>query len=182
MLFFCRPPYPDLQIFHVSITLFPELPNYMMTFLGIDEDFFAKWLNPYYKNYTDARLILILLGRPKSVGYLKLSGKNPNDKLIINPNYLSHPNDTEALLYGFKKILEIFENTKTFNTPLFHKPIPGCEKFLFKSDDYIRCAIRFTSSSFYHHVGTCALGQVVDSKLKYVKNKYEFCYTIEAVD
>lgn len=111
------------------------------------------------------------------MGYLKLSGKNPNDKLIIDPKYLSHPDDTEMLLYGFKKTLELFENTKSLNTPLFSKPMPGCENFVFKSDDYIRCAIKYTSSSFYHHVGTCALGQVVDSKLKCVKHNKTSCYT-----
>lgn len=111
------------------------------------------------------------------MGYLKLSGKNPNDKLIIDPKYLSHPDDTEMLLYGFKKTLELFENTKSLSTPLFSKPMPGCENFVFKSDDYIRCAIKFTSSSFYHHVGTCALGQVVDSKLKCVKHNKTSCCT-----
>lgn len=142
----------------------------MSGFLGIREDVLERWLYPYHTKNVDASWVVILLGRSKSTGYLTLSTKNPSDDLIIDPNYLAHPDDQSAMLYGFKKIIELFENTTALNTPLFPKPVPGCENEVFKSDRYFRCVIKHMSGSFYHHVGTCALGQVVDSRLKLVKS------------
>lgn len=106
------------------------------------------------------------IGRPKSVGYLKLASRNPEDNAIMDPRYLEHPDDSEALLYRYKKVVSLYEETKALNTPLFPKPVPGCEHLPFKTDAYYRCAIRQHSGSLYHRVGTCALGKVVDNHLR----------------
>ncbi|ODM87293.1 Glucose dehydrogenase [FAD, quinone] [Orchesella cincta] len=78
----------------------------------------------------------------------------------MDPQYLKHPDDVEALLYGFKKVVDLYENTRSLNTPIFPKPVPGCENLRFKSDSYYRCVIRQFSGSLYHHVGTCVLRKV----------------------
>lgn len=141
----------------------------MHEFIGLREDVFNEWLYPYQNLNMDARIPIIILGRQKSSGYLSLSTKNPNDDLIIDPKYLEHPDDREAMFYGFKKVVELFENTSALNTPYFPKPIPGCEDEVFKSDEYFKCAIRHMSGALSHHVGTCAIGKVVDSNLRSVK-------------
>ncbi|ODM90911.1 Glucose dehydrogenase [FAD, quinone] [Orchesella cincta] len=74
-----------------------------------------------------------------------------------------HKNDTDARI---QKFVDLYENTTALNTPLFHKPVPGCENKEFKSDDYYRCVIRMFTFTLYHHVGSCALGKVVDGNLK----------------
>ncbi|ODM89865.1 Alcohol dehydrogenase [acceptor] [Orchesella cincta] len=105
-------------------------------------------------------------GRPKSFGNLTLASRNPDDNPIMDPQYLTHPDDLEAMLFGFKKFVDLYENTAALNTTFFPNPVPGCDNLVFKSDDYYRCVIRMFSFTLYHHVGTCALGKVVDSKLK----------------
>jgi hypothetical protein len=65
-----------------------------------------------------------------------------------------------------KKVVDLYENTAALNASMIATPVPGCEGFVFKSDDYFRCAIKRISGSLYHHVGTCSLGKVVDSNLK----------------
>ncbi|ODM88601.1 Glucose dehydrogenase [FAD, quinone] [Orchesella cincta] len=162
-----KPDYADLQVIHGAFALYPHLPEDMNKMFGVRVDILKKWFDPYHKNDTDARFGLLVLGRPKSLGNLTLASRNPDDNPIMDPQFLTHPDDVEAMLYGFKKFVDLYENTTALNTPLFHKPVPGCEAKMFKSDDYYRCVIRMFSFTLYHHVGTCALGKVVDGNLKW---------------
>lgn len=148
------------------MSLFPESPKIANGFSGFSTEYLNEWFHPYHLDSPDARYAALLLGRTKSEGELRLTSSDPDDNLIIDPNYLSHPDDIEALLYGFKTTVDLYENTAALNVSLFPKPAPGCEGFEFKSDDYYRCAIKYLSTSFYHHVGTCSLGKVVDARLK----------------
>ncbi|ODM91131.1 Alcohol dehydrogenase [acceptor] [Orchesella cincta] len=134
---------------------------------GLRADLLDSWFDPFHKNNTDARFGLMWIGRPKSVGNVTLASTNPADNPIIDPQYLAHPDDMEALLYGYKKYVDLFENS-SLNTPLYYKPVPGCESLEFKSDDYYRCVIRSLTGTVYHHVGSCALGKVVDNSLKVI--------------
>ncbi|CAL8145925.1 unnamed protein product [Orchesella dallaii] len=163
---YASPAYPDLQISQFSAGLYPELPQNFNYFLGLNETILDRWFHPYHLENRDARFILLWLGRPKSFGYLKLASRNPDVNPILEPRYLEHEDDAEALLYGFKKVVDLFENTKALNTPYFQNILPGCEAPVFKSDEYYRCVIRQFAGSFYHHVGTCALGKVVDNALR----------------
>lgn len=68
------------------------------------------------------------------------------------------------LFLGFKITVDLYENTKALNRTMHDVPVPGCEKILFKSDDYYRCVITHMSGSLYHHVGSVAMGAVVNSE------------------
>ncbi|ODM91134.1 Oxygen-dependent choline dehydrogenase [Orchesella cincta] len=161
-----QPDYADIQMVHASASLYPKLPKDLNKMFGPRVDILESWFDPYHKQNVDARFGLLILGRPKSVGKLRLANRNPDDNPIMDLQYLRHPDDVEALLFGFKKFVDLYENTAALNTTLFPKPVPGCESFAFKSDDYYRCVIRSFSFSIYHHVGSCALGKVVDNQLK----------------
>ncbi|ODM91499.1 Glucose dehydrogenase [FAD, quinone] [Orchesella cincta] len=163
---FAQPDYADLQVVQFAVALYPELPRDLNKFFGIKTQLLDNWFNPYHKQNTDARFLVLWLGRPKSTGTLTLASTNPQDNPNIDPQYLAHPDDAEALLHGFKKVVDLYETSNALNTTIFPKPVPGCESLTFKSDDYYRCVIKNFSGSLYHHVGTCALGKVVDSKLK----------------
>ncbi|ODM88734.1 Glucose dehydrogenase [FAD, quinone], partial [Orchesella cincta] len=171
-----EPDYADLQMVHSSASLYPELPQDLNKMFGPRVDILESWFDPYHKQNVDARFGLLILGRPKSVGELRLASTNPYDNPIMDLQYLQHPDDVEAMLhesililiFGFKvsKYLWIcMKNTVALTPSFFEKPVPGCDQ-TFKSDDYYRCVIRSFSFSIYHHVGTCALGKVVDGRLK----------------
>ena len=49
---------------------------------------------------TEGFGLAAVLVRPKSIGELKLKDNNPNSPPIINPRYLQHPNDVQALIEG----------------------------------------------------------------------------------
>ena len=63
----------------------------------------ADLLNRYFKSFIgrDSNFVLPVLVRPKSVGELKLASSDPFLHPIIQPNYLSHPDDVKALVEGF---------------------------------------------------------------------------------
>jgi len=115
--------------------------------------------------------------RPKSRGTLTLASHNPYDAPLIDPNFLSHPDDLDILMKGARAILKIFE-------------APALAKYgreiLYLGDDHSDEAlmndIRNRADTVYHPVGTCRMGNdsqsVVDSKLRVrgIKN----CRVIDA--
>jgi choline dehydrogenase len=105
---------------------------------------------------------------PKSRGEIKLRSNKPNDKAIIDPNYLSHPDDKKVMIDGVRRARKILA------APSFEKyrsweigPGPDAQ-----SDAEILAFIRKKSETIYHPVGTCKMGNiddvmtVVDSELK----------------
>lgn len=90
--------WPDVQLYIVAVgnsiagaMTLSEAQNYR-------KDFLDKVFEPYVG--TDGFVILNTLGRPKSVGEITLKDKNPMSHPNIDPHYLEHPDDLEALVEG----------------------------------------------------------------------------------
>ena len=118
---------------------------------------------------------------PKSHGVIYLDPKGElYDRPIINPNYLSHPDDIEVLLKGIRyaeamfnmSAFDIFrihqtENMTLMNKLLNHPHVKG-------SDEFWRWIIKQGPLTLYHPVGTCKMGgagdpsRVVGPRLKVV--------------
>ena len=49
---------------------------------------------------------------------------------------------------------------------LANQHFPHCQNQKFLSDSYWECFVRHLTMTMYHPVGTCALGSVVDPKLR----------------
>jgi choline dehydrogenase len=81
---------------------------------------------------------------------------------------------------GVKFIVNLYEKTVTYkklNARLVSNPLPGCEAFKIKSDEYYECYIRHLTLTLYHPSSTVAMGRshndskaVVDSELRSVLN------------
>ena len=103
--------------------------------------------------------------RPKSRGTIRLANSDPRSAPLIDPNYLSHPDDLSLMLAGLKKALRIMQS------PAFDK-IRG--NFVYpldvNNDSQLIEFIRQTADTEYHPVGTCKMGTdnmaVVNSKLQ----------------
>jgi choline dehydrogenase len=103
--------------------------------------------------------------RPKSRGTIRLANSDPRSAPLIDPNYLSHPDDLLLMLAGLKKALRIMQS------PAFDK-IRG--NFVYpldvNNDSQLIEFIRQTADTEYHPVGTCKMGTdnmaVVNSKLQ----------------
>jgi choline dehydrogenase-like flavoprotein len=107
--------------------------------------------------------------RPKSRGTLRLASADPHAAPLIDPNFLSHDDDLETLVRGFKLVRRIFAQ------PVFApfdggNPVRELYHAAVRTDDEIRAAIRAHADTIYHPVGTCRMGSderaVVDPELR----------------
>ena len=104
--------------------------------------------------------------RPKSRGFIGLQSADPLADPLIQPNYLSHPDDAKELIEGVKLARRIFA-APAFKDINGGETEPGAEV---SSDADILANIRSRAETIYHPVGTCKMGgdamAVVDSQLR----------------
>ncbi|KAL0840846.1 hypothetical protein ABMA28_014651 [Loxostege sticticalis] len=117
------------------------------------------------KNHS-VLLSLIAPLQPKSRGNLLLKSTNPEDYPLINTKAYSDERDLEDVV----TFLEDY--SRLVNTTYFKKvgaefiELKKCASFGVGSKDYWRCHAQCLVTTIYHYVGTCAMGSVVDSRLR----------------
>ena len=102
---------------------------------------------------------------PKSRGTIRLADANPLSVPLIDPNYLSHPDDLNVMLAGLKKTLQIMQS-EAFDVIRGNMVYP----LDINNNEQLIEYIRQTAETEYHPVGTCKMGQdamaVVNSQLQ----------------
>ena len=104
--------------------------------------------------------------RPKSRGEVTLESADPFADPLIDPKFLSHPDDVKDMIDGYKIMM------KVLNTEPFSKYIQEhTQRPVDVNDDAdIELAIREDADTVYHPVGTCKMGNddmsVVNNRLK----------------
>ncbi|KAJ0176357.1 hypothetical protein K1T71_007536 [Dendrolimus kikuchii] len=119
------------------------------------------------KEYDLIAMMPIIL-QPFSKGKIRLSSPDPLDPPAIFPNYLDDSRDV-AQMMRLVAIIEDLLKTSTFknnNATIFHLDFPNCPKVETDKLGYWECYVRHMTYAVYHAVGTCALGSVVDPKLR----------------
>nr|UYG55626.1 glucose dehydrogenase 3 [Geocoris pallidipennis] len=155
-------PSPDLQLMALPAGLSTDAGVVLAPAMGISKHI---WDN-YFSHFTGEQVITILpvLLHPRSRGTVKLRSKDPDDRPIIDPQYLSHPSDIKTLVRGIKIIEKIASVMP--GASLNRKMIPGCERTPFGTDRYWECYVRHLTLTAYHPCGTAAIGLVVSPKLR----------------
>ena len=183
---------PDIQYHINAVPPYSDYGSFFYKIFGFNTEWWNSYYGPHYAK--DATTVLPVILRPKSRGRIWLKTSNPYDAPNIDPRYLSHPDDVKVLVSGIKKIISMIENTpelKEYGHDLLETPLPLChhsgkshqelnkidlmesfEGLLFLgrlfSDTYWECFIRTLTMTMYHPVGTCSMGQVVDSQLRVI--------------
>ncbi|WP_354698978.1 putative GMC-type oxidoreductase [Paraconexibacter sp. AEG42_29] len=100
--------------------------------------------------------------KPTSVGSVTLRTPSPYVKPRIQHNWLTTEEDRATMLAGVKVALEISqqEALKPFITGEFRAPKPDA------TDEELMDFIADQTMTIYHPTSTCAIGPVVDSRLK----------------
>lgn len=104
--------------------------------------------------------------RPQSRGRIRINSADPSAKPLIEPNYLSVPDDVQTLRHGVRIIRNIVDQP-SFDPFRGAEISPGRE---IDDDANLDDWIRRTASTSYHPVGTCRMGiddmAVVDAQLR----------------
>ncbi|VVC32223.1 Glucose-methanol-choline oxidoreductase,Glucose-methanol-choline oxidoreductase, N-terminal,Glucose- [Cinara cedri] len=112
----------------------------------------------------NAYMILPMIMRPKSKGWIELKDQNPFRYPAIYPNYFSDESDLDIIVGGVRISQQLLETNamKRINATLWDAPILGCKHFKFDSDEYWKCAARHLPFTIYHLSGTCKMGPIGD--------------------
>ncbi|RNI12699.1 oxidoreductase [Methanohalophilus euhalobius] len=109
----------------------------------------------------------VILTVPKSRGNVLLASGDPHDKPLINPNYLSNPDDMKKFIKGIRYAMQLTKTRALLPYTERVHPAPDA------SDADIETFIHSEASSVFHPVGTARIGDlkkdpmaVVDSHLR----------------
>ena len=104
--------------------------------------------------------------RPESRGEVKINSSDPTQLPKITPNYLSTDSDKKIAIDSIKVARKIAD-ADSLKKYILEEYVPGPA---FESDEELLEAAKNNSQSIYHPVGTCKMGNdidsVVDEKLK----------------
>ena len=131
---------PDIQIHAIPI-LFPDA--------GASEILIDGWA------------ISACLLRPTSRGFVKVRSRIPTGKPRILHNYLVSDEDRATMIAGVRRCLEIAEQPALRAVSEAMLAPPASE-----DDADIQAYIERNTTTLYHPIGTCAMGQVVDAELR----------------
>lgn len=103
---------------------------------------------------------------PQSRGRVRLNSADPQDKPLIEANFLSHPEDMRKLVAGLRLVRRLAA-TRAFAQHLQDELVPGPQV---QSQEQIEQWIRHNLGTVFHPVGSCKMGHdewaVVDDQLR----------------
>jgi choline dehydrogenase len=119
------------------------------------------------QRFTDHMFgIILILGKPKSRGTLRLRSTDVADQALIDPNYYSHPEDMDTMVQGVRIARRIgaSQGLATWGT---NELMPGKR---IRTDAAIARYVRKNTITTYHFAGSCQMGtsanHAVDTELR----------------
>jgi len=173
--------YPDVEIHLLSGSPTSDEGQTFQRVQGFTRELWTQVYEPYL--HFDSFSLYPVLLRPKSRGFIRLRSTNPYDPPIIDPQYLTNPQDVATMVEAMKLAISIGKTPvfEEVGAKLFESVFPGCELYLPEggtaanpTDEYLACVGRTYTATIYHPVGTCRMGSrkdkrsVVDHHLKVI--------------
>ncbi|XP_022823851.1 glucose dehydrogenase [FAD, quinone]-like [Spodoptera litura] len=105
---------------------------------------------------------------PKFRGEVSLRSSNPMDPPFIKTGYLTEEDDIDQLVKYIKRVIPIVDTAhfKNIGAEAIDPTMDNCSDFKKGTDEYWKCYVYCMFSGTSNYVGTCAMGSVLDSKLK----------------
>jgi len=96
----------------------------------------------------------LCLMRPKARGNIRLKSADPLDNVIINPNFLGHPDDLATEIAAIRYAREVLA-TRPMADTIAREVLPGPD---LQTDEELAAFCRRTVKTNYHPVGTNRMG------------------------
>jgi len=107
------------------------------------------------RRFTDHMFgIILILGKPKSRGTLRLQSTDVNRQALIDPAYYSDPEDMETMIKGVR-IARAIGGSSGLSEWGAKELMPGGRV---KSDESIAKYVRKNTITTYHFAGSCSMG------------------------
>jgi len=108
--------------------------------------------------------------KPRSRGSVRLTATEPEAPLAIDHGFLRDERDAEVLAEAFERLRELAESDEV-------RPYRGAE---LRPGSGVGAAehVRATARGFFHPVGTCAIGRVLDERCRVLG--FENLYVVDA--
>ncbi|MEM7077372.1 MAG: GMC family oxidoreductase N-terminal domain-containing protein [Pseudomonadota bacterium] len=113
---------------------------------------------------SPAMTAVVNQNRPESRGSIHIRTAAATDAPEIQANYLSAELDRQTLIAGMRMLIDIFK-AETLQPFLTGRLLPGDEVDI-DNDESLLEFIREDANTVYHPTSTCAIGRVVDEKLR----------------
>ncbi|KAI0226225.1 Glucose dehydrogenase [FAD, quinone] [Lamellibrachia satsuma] len=114
--------------------------------------------------HTEGFTVFPILLHPRSRGTIRLKSSDPEDDVLINPNYFSETSDIKILVEATQYARRLVK-TKTFKdwqVVVDNSVLPECAQMGNFTDLYHECYIRHITLSGQSPVGTCKMGALGD--------------------
>jgi choline dehydrogenase len=139
----------------------PGLPGPDMQIMFLHVPFHRPELSAPANSYTFGVTCV-----PESRGTVRITSPDPDAPPLIDPNYLSAPSDIHRIVYGIRVARRI-AMTRPFDAWRSREVLPGPTT---TTDADLRVFAASGTGTYYHPVGTCAMGtspgSVVDPELR----------------
>ncbi|CAN7939647.1 unnamed protein product [Ixodes hexagonus] len=164
--------WPDVEIHFASGSPVSDGGQTFKFAHGLSDKVWTRAFAPHVRE--DSMSLYPVLLRPRSRGTVRLRSRDPHDAPLINPRYLTHPQDLRTIVDAMKLCLLLGQSPSfaRFGSRVWDVPFPGCELYPFLGDEYLGCVARSYTSTLYHPSGTCRMGAaddrfaVVDNRLR----------------
>lgn len=145
---------------------------------NVQLNFFSSYQHGNVENYNETLfkylfsetskrygfMTALIMNHMKSKGTIRLRNTDPYDPPIIDPKYLSDPDDVRDFILAIRQ-WEKFIQTPTMSSlgaSVDQVKIKLCDDHEFRSDGYWECVVRHFVLTVYHPCCTCKMGEVSD--------------------
>ena len=107
----------------------------------------------------------LCLQYPLSRGSVHIKSADVNDHPVLDPAFLKHPADTAVLAAGLKA-MDKLTTSKAMAGKIARRSAPADPKIDLSDTKQAEAVVRDSIFSEYHPVGSCAVGDALDSRLR----------------
>lgn len=163
---------PNFQLGYVHFESNSSITQTTLSAVGFQQQLIDYMVETNKKR--DVALILIIMLKPRSRGYVRLNGTSPYDKPEVVTNFLEDPQDIDDLVNALNQQQKL-PQTKAFRKrggEILRLPLPECDRYRYLSRAYQKCYVKYITTHCYHVSGTAKMGPkedrkaVVDSRLR----------------